>query len=97
MQTTASALAVAAILLAATIAAPAAGLDDGFVTNALVGKPAADAQQSPPTSAPEQGYIAYSDYGAALPAPGCYWARMPIYDAKHNVIGWRGRPLAVCP
>jgi hypothetical protein len=96
MKATITAVAVAAILAAATIAAPAAGLDDGFVTNALVGKPAPDAQPAS-SSTSETGYIAYSEYGASLPAPGCYWTRMPIYDAKHNVIGWRGRPLAVCP
>jgi hypothetical protein len=46
---------------------------------------------------PEPGYIVYSDQTAVLPAPNCYWTRMPIYDADRTVIGWRGRPIAVCP
>jgi hypothetical protein len=46
---------------------------------------------------PNPRYIVYSGYNAALPGPGCYWTRMPMYDSHHEVIGWRGRPLAVCP
>ena len=42
-------------------------------------------------------YIVYSDSAAALPGPNCYWTRQPVYDADFKVVGWRGRPLAVCP
>jgi hypothetical protein len=48
-------------------------------------------------TAPSPGYILYSGYTGPLPAPNCYWTRMPIYDAERNVVGWRGRPIAVCP
>jgi len=48
-------------------------------------------------TAPEPGYILYSGYTAALPEPTCYWTRMPIHDSTNKVIGWRGRPVAVCP
>jgi hypothetical protein len=47
--------------------------------------------------APEPGYIEYSGYSAALPEPTCYWTRLPIHDSSNKVIGWRGRPVAVCP
>jgi hypothetical protein len=46
--------------------------------------------------APAPGYVVYSGYAAPLPGPSCYWTRMPVYDAYGNVIGWRGRPVAVC-
>jgi hypothetical protein len=48
-------------------------------------------------AAPDPGYIADPEYAATLPGPDCYWSRMPIYDSDHSVIGWRGRPVAVCP
>src|SRR5262249_30885151 len=48
-------------------------------------------------AAPYPGYIAYSGYTGALPGPDCYWTRFPVYDAQRNVVGWRGRPVAVCP
>jgi hypothetical protein len=40
--------------------------------------------------------VVYPAYAAPLPGPGCYWTRMPVYDMYGNVIGWRGRPVAVC-
>ena len=46
--------------------------------------------------APGPGYVAYPAYAAALPGPNCYWTRMPVYDGFGNVVGWRGRPVAVC-
>ena len=42
------------------------------------------------------GYVVYPGYAAAVPAPGCYWTRMPVYDPYGNVVGWRGRPVQVC-
>ena len=47
-------------------------------------------------AAPNPGYIAYAGYDAPLPGPGCYWSRMPLYGQNGDVIGWRGRPVAVC-
>src|SRR5258706_6738654 len=88
--------AATATLAVATAASPRADLIDGFVRSAIVGKVAADAQSAYP-AAPNPDYIAYSHYAAALPGPSCYWTRMPVYDSNHNVIGWRGRPVAVCP
>ena len=46
--------------------------------------------------APQAGYVAYPAYYAALPGPNCFWTRRPVYDAYGNVVGWRGRPVAVC-
>jgi hypothetical protein len=48
-------------------------------------------------TAPYPGYILYSSYMGPLPASNCFWTRMPVYDAGRNVVGWRGRPVAVCP
>ena len=91
-----TALTAAAALAAATAVSPAGGLVDGSVAGAVVGKVAANVR---PTylAAPETGYIVYSEHSAALPGANCYWTRMPIYDPNQNVIGWRGRPVAVCP
>jgi hypothetical protein len=94
MKTILVALVVAAGLAVATAASPRADLLDGFVRTAMVGK--ADVA-SPYRTAPDPGYIRYSEYSAALPDSSCYWTRMPVYDFSHNVIGWRGRPVAVCP
>jgi len=41
------------------------------------------------------GY-AYYPYGEPLPGANCYWFRMPAYDARGNMVGWRGRPEAFC-
>ena len=57
---------------------------------------AAAASQPAYVVAPAPGYVVYSGYAAPLPGPNCYWSRMPLYDAYGNVIGWRGRPVAVC-
>jgi hypothetical protein len=43
------------------------------------------------------GYVAYPAYAAAVPAPGCYWTRQPVYDVAGNIVGWRGLPSRVCP
>ena len=97
MKAILTALAAGAALAAATSASfgTSSSIDD-FLKVAIVGKGAADA---PPaySARPEKGYIVYTGYAAALPAPSCYWTRMPVYDFDHNVIGWRGRPVPVCP
>jgi hypothetical protein len=96
MKTILTALIAAATLAVATAASFAAGSIDDFLKVAIVGKAAADVRPAY-VATPDPGYIAYSGYAAALPAPSCYWARMPVYDFDRNVIGWRGRPVAVCP
>ena len=66
------------------------------ITGAII---AGDATNSEPlyVAAPRPDYIAYADDATPLPGPNCYWTRVPVYDAERNVVGWRGRPLAVCP
>jgi hypothetical protein len=89
------------IVILAVAAASAVGMpawSDGSlpITGAIV---AADTANSEPlyVAAPRPDYIAYADDAAPLPGPNCYWTRVPVYDAEHTVVGWRGRPLAVCP
>ena len=96
MKTALTAFAAAACLSAATATSPAAGLLDGSAAGVIIGKVAANER---PTylAAPDPGYILYPGHVGALPDPSCYWTRMPIYDSDHNVIGWRGRPVPVCP
>jgi hypothetical protein len=95
MKTILIALAAASILFAATAASSSASSVDDFVAAAIVGR----GTDSRPAYVvvPQPGYIVYSGYSAPLPAPGCYWTRMPLYDSDSSVIGWRGSPLAVCP
>jgi hypothetical protein len=90
------AMAVAPALMAGSSAAFSANVIDDFVATAITGKSQHDARPSHVAVAPS-GYIAYADSDAALPAPSCYWARKPLYDIDGSVIGWRGRPVAVCP
>jgi hypothetical protein len=66
----------------------AAGLFGGLVGGAIIGSALAR---------PYPGYVVYPGYAAPVAGPGCYWTRMPVYDAYGNVIGWRGRPVMVCP
>ena len=42
------------------------------------------------------GYVYYPAYYEPLPGPNCYWFRVPAYDARGNMVGWRGRPEAFC-
>ena len=42
-----------------------------------------------------RGYV-YYPYGEPLPGANCYWFRMPAYDGRGNMVGWRGRPEAFC-
>src|SRR6266849_6275313 len=93
MKAILTALGAAATLAVATTASFGAG--SLSVTGAIVVSAAADAPAY--LAAPDPGYILYSGYAAALPSPTCYWTRMPIYDSDRNVIGWRGRPVGVCP
>jgi hypothetical protein len=90
-----TALAAAATLAAVISASSGAGLVDDFVAGAIVGNATADERPAYVT-APDPGYIVYSGDAAALPGR-CYWTRMPVYDSARTVIGWRGRPVAVCP
>jgi len=76
-------------------AAVAAGLAAGIIGGAIVGSAIANSRPAY-VVAPGPGYVAYPSYYAALPGPNCYWTRMPVYDAYGNVVGWRGRPVAVC-
>jgi hypothetical protein len=88
---------VAAAALAVGIAASSgAGLVGDFVAGAIGGDAREDARSAAYAAAPQPGYITYS-YAAALPRPNCYWTRMPVYDSGSRLIGWRGRPVAVCP
>ena len=103
MKKTLSTLAAAATVATAIAAAPTpadagcwgcavgAGAVGGFVAGAI-----ANAAPPPAYVAPAPGYVVYPAYAAPLPGPGCYWTRMPVYDMYGNVIGWRGRPVAVC-
>jgi hypothetical protein len=108
MQKTLTALAVAATLAIATATVPTTadarcfgcavgvGVAAGIVTGAIVGSAIANSQPAY-VVAPGPGYMAYPGYAVALPGPNCYWTRMPVYDAYGRVVGWRGRPVAVCP
>jgi len=43
------------------------------------------------------GYVVYPGYAQPVYGPGCYWASQPVYDAYGRVVGYRGRPVQVCP
>jgi hypothetical protein len=74
----------------------AAGLIGGLAAGAIVGSAIANSQPAY-VVAPGPGYVVYPAYAAPLPGPSCYWTRMPVYDAYGRPVGWRGRPVAVCP
>jgi hypothetical protein len=95
MKTILTALAAASTLFAATAASSSASLIDDFVATAIVGK-GPDVRPAY-VAMPQPGYIIYSGHSAPLPAASCYWTRMPLYDSDRSVLGWRGRPVAVCP
>jgi hypothetical protein len=96
MKTILTALAAAATLAFVIPASSGAGLVEDFVAGAIVGNATAD-ERPAYVAVPDPGYIVYSGDAAALPGPSCYWTRMPVYDSDRTVIGWRGRPVAVCP
>jgi hypothetical protein len=77
--------------------AVAAGIIGGLAAGAIIGSAAAGAWGPNYVVAP--GYMAYPAYGGPAPVgcPGGYWARMPLYDAYGNVVGYRGRPRFFCP
>jgi hypothetical protein len=87
---------IASAFVVGLIATSAIAGEDHSARNALVGDAPSNQSTSVPT-APYPGYIEYSKEATALPASNCYWTRMPIYDSSNGVIGWRGRPVAVCP
>jgi hypothetical protein len=74
-----------------------AGVLGGFVAGAIVGNAVANAAPPAYVAGPGPGYVVYPAYAAPLPGPRCYWTRQPVYDMYGNVVGWRGRPIAVCP
>lgn len=102
---TAAATVAAALLVAPTEAdarwrgGPAIGLGilGGVAAGAIVGS--AIANSYGPAYVVQPGYAVYPGYGAGAPVgcPGGYWARVPVYDAYGNVVGWRGRPRFFCP
>jgi hypothetical protein len=106
MKRTVTALCAAAALAAATASVPTtaearcvgcvvgAGIA-GFAAGAIVGSAIANAGPAY-VVAPPPGYVAYPAYYAGLPGPNCFWTRRPVYDYYGNVVGWRGRPVAVC-
>lgn len=75
--------------------AVAAGVAAGFIGGAIVGSAIANSRPAY-VVAPAPGYVVYSGYAAPLPGPNCYWTRQPVYGPYGNVIGWRGRAIAVC-
>jgi hypothetical protein len=72
------------------------GGDSIKLTSALIAAAPTSAQPAHPIE-PHPGYIAYAEHDVAAPAPGCYWTRLPVYDNARNIVGWLGRPVAVCP
>ena len=93
MKATLTALTVGTFAVAIPVSVDAASIN---VADAIVVDTAATTEPSYVTK-PDPRYIVYAGYNATLPGPGCYWTRMPMYDSHHEVIGWRGRPIAVCP
>jgi hypothetical protein len=93
MKASLTALTIGALVIGAADSVEAASVD---IADAIVVDTAA-ALQPAYLATPNPRYILYSGYNAALPGPGCYWTRMPMYDSHHEVIGWQGRPMAVCP
>jgi hypothetical protein len=69
----------------------------GFGGGALAATAVPNAAPAPAyVAGPAPGYVVYPAYAAPLPGPRCYWTRQPVYDMYGNVVGWRGRPIAVC-
>jgi hypothetical protein len=108
MKKTVLALAVSAVLAAATLAPTTAdargrgvglGIAGGLVAGALIGGAIASgpAYAYPQAYYPVAGYEPYA-YGAApaYSCPGGYWARRPLRDPYGNVVGW-SRPRFFCP
>jgi hypothetical protein len=96
MRASLIAMTVATASIAGSSVALSANVIDDFAAVAIAGKAQHDVRPSP-VAVPPSGYITYADGDTALPAPSCYWARKPLYDLDSSVVGWRGRPVAVCP
>ena len=108
MKKTFLAIAISAVLAAATLVPSAAdarsrgvyyGVAGGLVAGAVIGGAIASspAYAYPRAYYPVAGYEPYA-YGVA-PAYGCpggYWARRPMRDPYGNVVGW-SRPRFFCP
>jgi hypothetical protein len=94
MRTILVAIGAVAVLAAATVFS--LGGDSVEMANAIITGASASAQPTYPAE-PHPGYIAYADHDVTAPAPGCYWTRLPVYDNTRKVVGWLGRPVAVCP
>ena len=94
MKATLVAIGVGAILAATTMLS--LGGDLVLVTRAIV-TGTSSTEPLAHSAEPHTGYIAYEDRNLTPPEPGCSWIRLPIYDTERNVVGWRGRPLVVCP
>src|SRR5580765_5483994 len=105
MIKTLTTLTAAATIAAALVAAPSdanaqrrwgpavgLGILGGVAAGAIVGS--AIANNWGPAYVVQPGYAVYPGYagGAPVGCPGGYWARVPVYDAYGNVVGWRGRP-----
>lgn len=92
--------AISSVVIAASVFAAAtaawSGPDSVSATAPLVPNANVDSQPLFPAT-PYAGYVVYSGYAGPLAAPSCYWTRLPVYDAERNVVGWRGRPVAICP
>jgi hypothetical protein len=69
------------------------GIAAGLVGGAIIGGAIASSRYY----APPPGYVYYPAAAGPVPADGCYWARVPVYDAAGRVVSWRGRPRMVCP
>jgi hypothetical protein len=69
------------------------GIAAGLVGGAIIGGAIASSRYY----APPPGYAYYPAYAEPVPGPGCYWARVPVYDPAGNIVAWRGRPRLVCP
>jgi hypothetical protein len=90
---------LAGLIAAAGLAAWAAssvGAEPVQATGPIVISATVDVKPAYVTS-PGPGYIRYAESTAPLPGPNCYWTRMPVYDLANALVGWRGRPVAVCP
>jgi hypothetical protein len=69
------------------------GIAAGILGGAIIGSAIASSRAYPPPP----GWAYYPAYAEPVPAEGCYWARMPVYDPAGNVVAWRGRPRLICP
>jgi len=107
MLTAAAAVASVAIMLAGTATSAnaqwrygwgwgggwGAGVAAGLLGGAIIGGAIAASRAYPPPP----GWAYYPAYAEPVPAQGCYWARIPVYDPAGHIVAWRGRPRLICP